>query len=148
MVPDELSADTPTSKEHETQSTASPKLALVDGSTEFSELISRPDDPVPMSLDSEGPVQESSPSDESWTELYDSACGDTARDGEGGAGETLSTSGFYSREAHETRCPSAVLRRQQGDHQGALYTSSSCFGRPAIACGSGIVHHGLRSGAA
>ena len=41
-------------------------------------MIPRPEDPVPTSVDSDGPVQESSPSDESWTELYDRTCGDTA----------------------------------------------------------------------
>ena len=73
LAPEESSVDTPISKERETQSTASPKLRPVEVSTKASELIPRPDDPVPISLDSDGPVQESSPSDESWTGLYDRA---------------------------------------------------------------------------
>ena len=71
MVPDESSRDTSVSKEHDTQSTATPKLVPVEDSTDASGLIPRQDDPVPMSLESDGPVQESSPSDDSRTELSD-----------------------------------------------------------------------------
>ena len=87
MAPDESLAETPISKERETQSTASPKLAPVEDSPGASEMIPRPDDPVPMSLDSDGPVQESLPSDESLTELYDRACGSTASDDRKGGRE-------------------------------------------------------------
>ena len=77
-IPDDSSIDTLKNREHETQSTASPKAAPLEDSTEASEPPPRPDDPVPMSLDSEGPVQDSSPSDESWAELHDCTCGNTA----------------------------------------------------------------------
>ena len=84
MALDESSVATPTPKERETRSTASPKVASGEDSTEASELIPRPDDPAPMSLDSDGPAQDSSPSDESRTELYDRTCGDTAPVARGG----------------------------------------------------------------
>ena len=39
---------------------------------------SGPSDPVPMSLDSDGPVHDMSQSDESRPHLYERTCGDTA----------------------------------------------------------------------
>ena len=90
MVPDESSVNTPISKGKETQTTASPKLAPGEDSTEASEVIPRSDDPVPMSIDSDGPAQESSPSDESRTELYERTCGDTAPADRKGGGEKRS----------------------------------------------------------
>ena len=110
MAPDESSRETSVSKERDTQSTASPKLAPAEDSTDVSELIPRPDDPVPMSLDSDGPVQESSPSDESWTELYDRTCGNNEADnGSGGASEALAAPGFSSGKTLKTKCPPVAL---------------------------------------
>ena len=48
----------------------------MEDTTEASEQRPRPEDPVRMSLDSVDPAPDSSPSDESWTELYDRTRGD------------------------------------------------------------------------
>ena len=50
----------------------------MEDTAEASEQPPRPEDPVPMSLDSVDPAPDSSPSDESWTELYERTCGDPA----------------------------------------------------------------------
>ena len=60
----------------ETQSTDSTKEVPVEATTEASDPPPRPEDPVPMSLDSADPVHDSAPSDASWTELYERTCGD------------------------------------------------------------------------
>ena len=63
---------------HETQSTDSTKEEAVEDTTEVSEQPPRPEAPAPMSMDSVDPALDSSPSDESWTELYERTCGDPA----------------------------------------------------------------------
>ena len=50
----------------------------MEDTTEVSGQPPRPEDPVPMSLDSADPAPDSSPSDESWTELYERTRRDTA----------------------------------------------------------------------
>ena len=50
----------------------------VSDSTEMPGKVGCPDDPVPMSLDSDGPARDTSPSDESRTQQYERAGGDTA----------------------------------------------------------------------
>ena len=59
----------------------------MEDSTDASDLIPRPDGSVPISLDSDGPEQEFSPSDESWAELNDRTCGNN-ESGNGGGGRT------------------------------------------------------------
>ena len=48
----------------------------MEDTTEASEQPPRPEDPVPMSADSVDPASVPTPSDESWTELYERTCGD------------------------------------------------------------------------
>ena len=48
---------------------------------------SSPGGPVPMSLDPDGPAQKSSPSDKSWTELYERTCRDAASSDRSGSRE-------------------------------------------------------------
>ena len=69
---EESSEGAPKPLARETLSTDSTKEAPVEDTTEASERPPRPDDPVPMSLDSVDPT----PSDESRTELYERTCGD------------------------------------------------------------------------
>ena len=55
-----------------------------------------------MSLDSDGPAQESAPSNESWTELYDRTCGDTApADRKGGRGKRSRSPDFIPEKRME-----------------------------------------------
>ena len=50
----------------------------VSDSTEISDKASCPDGPIPLSLDSDGPAHDTWPSVESWTQLYERTCEDTA----------------------------------------------------------------------
>ena len=52
-------------------------LRRMDSAEPDSDQPPRPEDPVPMSVDSVDPASIPTPSDESWTELYDRTCGDT-----------------------------------------------------------------------
>ena len=92
MAPDKSPRETSAPREHDTQSTAPPKCVPVEDWTDASELFPRPDETVPMCLDSDGPAQESSPSDESRTELYDRTCGNYAPDDRKGGREKRSRS--------------------------------------------------------
>ena len=43
-----------------------------------SDISPRPEDPVPMSVGPVDPASITTPSDESWTDLYDRTCGHTS----------------------------------------------------------------------
>ena len=55
-----------------------PDPMRVDSVEPNSDQPPRPEDPVPMSVDSVDPAPIPTPSDESWAELDDRTCGDTA----------------------------------------------------------------------
>ena len=90
IAEDESSVDKPCCPEPGTQPAASPRVAAVDVPADSSNQTVRPEDPVPMSLDSDGPVFASPPSDESRTQLYGRTCGDTAPANQSGGREKRS----------------------------------------------------------
>ena len=71
----EQAADKP--PDEETVTTDLPKESSREVSLDRGDPQPRPEDPVPMSVDSVDPVAIPTPdSDESWTELYERTCGD------------------------------------------------------------------------
>ena len=74
---EEPSEDVGKPLEHETLSTDSPKATTGEDTTDDSDQPPRPEDSVPMCVDSVDPAFVPTPSDESWTELYERTCGDT-----------------------------------------------------------------------